>query len=76
MIEAGLIQQWIDDLVGTKAMKAREQYSSTAAISDWAKNLQQNVSTLEFFTQAHHKADGFIYGRVSKYILSLNLFNF
>lgn len=49
MIEAGLIPQWIDDLVGTKAMKARDQYSSTATTGDWAKNLQQNVSAHELY---------------------------
>ena len=46
MIEAGLIPQWINDLIGTKAMKAREQFGKTTSLeNDWAKNLQENVGS-------------------------------
>ncbi|KAK8381627.1 hypothetical protein O3P69_018612 [Scylla paramamosain] len=44
MIEAGLIPQWINDLIGTKAKKARDQFGKETSLEkDWAKNLQQDV---------------------------------
>ena len=49
MIEAGLIPQWINDLIGTKAKKARDQFGKKTSLpKDWAKNLQQDVRGFEF----------------------------
>ncbi|MPC89566.1 hypothetical protein E2C01_084520 [Portunus trituberculatus] len=49
MIEAGLIPQWINDLIGTKAKKARDQFGKKTSLpKDWAKNLQQNVRGFKF----------------------------